>query len=473
MKIIQLVNGYSKGDGVGNVITAIDQLLKSRGYETEICNQALNMVDLHNDEFQGENIVLYHVALSVDPLVSFLKCKKILVFHNITDPELLIGSGLQQMRNWCSAGLYDIRTLSKYFEAAIVFSEYSKNTLIESGWTEDYIYQMPIMVRFNKLAQQWDAEIVEKYSDGYTNILFTGRIFPNKKQEDIIYAFAEYKKTYNNKSRLFLVGGAGNKNYFEALKKLVKELGLDDDIVLTGRVPFSEYLAYYKIADVFLCMSAHEGFCIPIVEALYFGLPIIAVNSTAIPDTLGGSGFLIDSRDSTVAAEAVNRVVSDEDFRNELLENEKGRLEELQPDVIEKLYLNVLNKCISNTESGIKFKHLERTRVLFDNIAIPQELRMRKNIIYGFGAAGNRLLDHLKNEGIHIEAICDQNKAGMVERYCSIIGPMEAFSVYRNENFIISIQDKKILKKVISLMIKEEISEEHIFVFDEMKDEIV
>ena len=102
MKIIQLVNGYSKGDGVGNVITAIDKLLKTNGYETEIYNQTLNLSDLEKTDFSEENIVLYHVALSVDPLVSYLKCKKILVFHNITDPELLIGAGLQQMRDWCS-----------------------------------------------------------------------------------------------------------------------------------------------------------------------------------------------------------------------------------------------------------------------------------------------------------------------------------------------------------------------------------
>lgn len=473
MKIIQLVNGYSKGDGVGNVITAIDKLLISKGFATEIYNQTLNFSDLENSDFQSDNIVLYHVALSVDPLVSYLKCRKILIFHNITDPKLLIGSGLQQMRNSCSAGLYDVRELSEYFDSAIVFSEYSKRTLVENGWNAHKIYQMPIMVRFDKLSQMYDDELIKKYSDGYTNIIFTGRVFPNKKQEDIIYSFLKYKNTYNAKSRLFIVGSVDNANYFKALQNLVKDLSLESDIIFTGRAPFAQYLAYYRIADVFLCMSAHEGFCIPIVEAMYFNLPIIAINSTAIPDTLGGSGVLLNSREAGVVADAINRVISDEYFRKCILDGERKRIAELQPKVIEKLYLDVLGKCISDTQVEIHYKKMESNRVLFDGIAIPDELFQRENVIYGFGAAGNRLFIHLTNKGVKVAAVCDQNKAGTSERNIDIMHPQNAFEEYKNENFIISIQDKKILKKIICLMQNNGIDEANIFVFDEIKDEIV
>lgn len=472
MKIIQLVNGYSKGDGVGNVITAIDKLLKSKGYSTEIYNQTLGFSDLDNPELNGENVVLYHVALSVDPLVKYLKCKKIMVFHNITDPELLIGAGLQQMRNWCSAGLYDIRGLSEYFESAIVFSDYSKRTLVESGWSEDRIYQMPIIVRFDNFTQDYDKELVEKYKDGYTNIIFTGRVFPNKKQEDIIRGFYEYKKKYNKKSRLFIVGSPGNSNYFEALKKLVAELGLNDDVTFTGRAPFDQYIAYYKMADVFLCMSAHEGFCIPVVEALYFNIPIIAVNATAVPDTLGGSGLLLESRDSAQVADAINKIVTDERFRKELLEGEKNRLDELMPDKIKKLYLNVLEQCLSNTEKP-KYKVMDEGRVLSNHIAIPSDLNNHDVVIYGFGAAGNRLLGYLKDEAISVSAICDQNKAGDKIRNIAILSPAEAFEKYSNAYYVISIQDKKIIKKVVCAMLKSRISEEQIYIFDEVQDEIV
>lgn len=473
MKIIQLVNGYSKGDGVGNVVTAIDKMLKKEGYFTEIINRSLIFSDLNNQEFQGDNIVLYHVALSVDPLVNYLKCKKILVFHNITDPELLVGSGLQQMRNWCSAGLYDVRGLSQYFDSAIVFSNYSKRTLVNSGWSEKQIYEMPIIVRFDKLSQQYDEELVKKYSDRCTNVIFTGRIFPNKKQEDIIYSFYEYKTRYNEKSRLFIVGNVGNENYFNSLQCLVKKLNLEKDVIFTGKVPFEQYLAYYRLADVFLCMSAHEGFCIPIVEALFFGLPIIAINATAIPDTLGGSGILLNSREADEVAESINRVVTDDDYRNKILEGECNRLKELQPEIIERHYLDVLDKCITDIKGEIKYKHIEKNRVLFDSIAIPEPIYKGKNVIYGFGAAGNRLFNYLRNKNIDVVAICDQSKAGMIEKEIKIINPVIAFKKYRNYNFIISIQDKKVLKVVIAFMLKEGICESNIYVFDGVKDEII
>lgn len=473
MKIIQLVNGYSKGDGVGNVITAIDKLLKTNGYETEIYNQTLNLSDLEKTDFSEENMVLYHVALSVDPLVSYLKCKKILVFHNITDPELLIGAGLQQMRNWCSAGLYDVRGLSQYFNSAIVFSEYSKKTLIESGWDEKDIYCMPIMVRFDNLSQSFDEDVVSKYSDGITNIIFTGRIFPNKKQEDIIHAFSVYKKKYNNRSRLFIVGSIGNQNYYEALRELVKDLGIDDSVCFTGRAPFSEYLAYYRVADLFLCMSAHEGFCIPLVEALYFNLPIVAVNSTAIPDTLGGSGYLIDSRDAEVVAETMDKILSDKNLKQSILMGEERRLAELMPDVVEELYINVLKQCIDNSDNKLAYKEMDFRRILSDRLSIPNEVLSGNNVVYGFGAAGGRLVNHLSEASVNIVCICDQNKGGTRERNLEIVSPSNAFIKYRDCNYIISIQDKNIIKKVLCLLLNNGISESRIYIYDEIKDEIV
>lgn len=473
MKIVQLVNGYSKGDGVGNVITAIDRLLKEKGYDTEIYNQSLNMSDIDNEDFSDDIIVLYHVALSVDPLVSYLKCKKVLVFHNITDPELLIGLGLREMRNLCSAGLYDIRGLSKYFDSAIVFSEYSKRTLVESGWNAEKIYNIPIMVRFDNLSHAWDENIVKKYSDGITNVIFTGRIFPNKKQEDIIHAFSEYKKSFNLNSRLFLVGNIANNNYYEALQGLVKSLKLEDSVIFTGKVPFSQYLAYYKIADLFLCMSAHEGFCIPVVEAMYFQKPIIAINSTAIPDTLGGGGVLLDDRNPQSVAIVMNKILSDESYRKEILCGEEKRLAELMPSVVEKQYIEVLNRCINISSEDVLYKELDEITIIEDKISIPKEVMEGKNVIYGFGAAGEKLYDYMSKENINIACVCDQNKGGTSNRGIEILMPREAFDNYKECNYIISIQDKRIVKDVIFLLLKNRIEDSSIYVFDDIKNNII
>ena len=127
------------------------------------------------------------------------------------------------------------------------------------------------------------------YDDDYVNILFTGRVVPNKKQEDVIEAFYYYKRFIQPKSRLILVGSfAGIDKYHDQLEAYVNKLGLED-VIFTGQIKFDEILAYYQLADLFLCMSEHEGFCVPIVEAMYFNVPVIARDTSAIAWTLAGS----------------------------------------------------------------------------------------------------------------------------------------------------------------------------------------
>ena len=90
---------------------------------------------------------------------------------------------------------------------------------------------------------------------------------------------------------------------------------------------FPEILAYYRAADLFLCMSEHEGFCVPLVEAMFFGVPIVAYDSTAIASTLGGSGVLVKEKNPVFVGEVMHRVLSDEKLRDQLIEDQKNRLE--------------------------------------------------------------------------------------------------------------------------------------------------
>lgn len=475
MKVIQLTKEYSKGSGVGNVITAIDILLKKQGYDSIIVNRELTYNDIGGDDFQGDNVVLYHVALSVDPLISYIKCKKIMIFHNITDPELLLGTGLEDVRVSCSAGLYDVSRIAKYFQGAIVFSEYSKRILFECGWDKTNIYQLPIMVRFDNLAQDYDRKIVESYSDGYTNIIFTGRIFPNKRQEDIIRSFAEYQKIYNKRSRLFIVGAVSSTVYYKALQELVKSLNLEESVIFTGRAPFAEYLSYYHLADVFLCMSAHEGFCIPLVEAMYFEVPIIAVNGTAIPDTLSGCGVLLEGNEVSDVAFEINRIVSDKTYRKNILEGERLRLKQLLPKTVEKKYADVLKYYLNEEKTReILYKELPKDTIILDELscsgAITQEAC--ENVIYGIGTAGKKLMKYMKNMRIEVAGVCDQAKGGTREEDIDIIYPQDAFIKYGKANYIISVQDKYQIREIMRTLIAGGIHWNQIFIYDEIKGEI-
>ncbi len=185
------------------------------------------------------------------------------------------------------------------------------------------------------------------YDDHRTNIIVVGRTIPNKKLEDCIKAFALYQKFTNPLSRLIFVGmWNGFEPYYFELQKLVAKLALQE-VVFTGHIHFEELLAYYRIADVFLTMSEHEGFCVPLLEAFYRNVPVIAWNACAIPFTAGTGGVLAEQKDYASIAEMINKVAADTALREKILEAQRKQLALYQSFPFEQTlldYLNVLKK---------------------------------------------------------------------------------------------------------------------------------
>lgn len=483
MRIVQVVDGYKKGDGVGNVVASMDEFLRKNGYETCICNRQLEYQDIESEIFGKETVLFYHLALLTDPVIKHLSCKKVLVFHNITEPDLLEGTD-EEKRIWCSAGLYDTAKTADYFDMAITFSEYSKKCLTDMGWRSRDIVVLPIMVRFNNFSQEPSKEIIDKYGKKSINILFTGRVYPNKKHENVISSFAAYKKQYQKNAKLFLVGSIGGGNYYPSLLAYAKKLGVLEDIIFTGHVSFSEYLAYYHIADIYLCMSAHEGFCIPLVEAMYFNIPIIAHASTAVPDTLAGSGVAVHSREPEIVARKMNTIVENSAYRQEIIKGQNVRQRQLQPEVLEKKYLKILKsiicRLISNNEEVLTERKNDKYQFsLINNVLEQIEGRSEyheKYIVYGAGAAGIRLYKELKNSCLKEKLIlCDSYKAGDydAEIDCEIMSPDKAVESGKNGSFIISIQDKRILLEIAVFLVKHGIRKEQIMLYDKLNNQIL
>ncbi|HCT91259.1 MAG TPA: hypothetical protein DF613_07760 [Lachnospiraceae bacterium] len=482
MKIIQVVDGYKKGDGVGNVVASMDEFFKKNGYDAQICNRQLEYEDIDSSIFGNDTVVFYHLALLADPVIKHLKCKKVLVFHNITEPDLLEGTD-EEKRIWCSSGLYDAARTAEYFDAAVTFSEYSRKCLVEMGWRPENITVLPILVRFRHLSTEPSEEIVKKYRDGSINILFTGRVYPNKKHEDIIAAYAAYKKRYHADARLFLVGSISSGNYYPSLLAYAKKLGVSEDVVFTGHVPFKEYLAYFHIADVYLCMSAHEGFCIPLIEAMYFNIPIIAHASTAVPDTLAGSGVLVYSRDPETVAGTINTVVEDRAYRQEILAGQENREKQLLPETLEGQYLQALENIVDRLKSE-KGSPVEKGNDAC-RFSLVHNLSMqlgrfspygRKVVVYGAGAAGMRLYKGLKNDCPEGELLlCDSHKAGAfdTEAGCRIVSPEEAVCQGKESVFIISVQDKRAMLEIVSFLIGCGVRKEQIALYDKLNHQIL
>lgn len=355
MRILQFLPTLAFGDAVGNDTVALHYAIEKMGYKTRIYCENLDkridrkiaeQLDNSMPELYPDDIILYHLSAGseLNYKLADVKCRLVVIYHNITPPEFFVGYNPFSFES-CRYGLEGAKNLADKAECCIADSEFNKQDLIDMGYTCP-IYVRPILIPFEDYEKQPDKKVIKKYDDDYTNIIFVGRIVPNKKQEDVIAAFAYYKKHVNPKSRLIFVGNpAGYENYQNRLEKYVSAMELED-VIFTGHISFPAILAHYHIADIFLCMSEHEGFCVPLVEAMFFNVPIIAYSSCAVPYTMGGSGLVVDTKDPVEISLLIDRVVNDDKLRQHIIEGQKKRLEFFSYDNSKAVLEKVLNDLI-------------------------------------------------------------------------------------------------------------------------------
>ena len=340
---------------MGNDTRAIYRILKEEGFDTVIGAEAVDR-RIPKDEaaelkdlpkIREEDLVIYHGStgskLNFD--IAGYPGRKIMIYHNITPPGFFRRYNKEARENM-EYGYEGIRYLKDKFAYCIADSEYNKQELRRMGY-ECPIDVCPILIPFEDYDREPSAKVLKQYRDGKKNWLFVGRIAPNKKQEDVIRAFYCYQRDYEPESRLFLVGNAGGMETYETrLKNYIHVLGLDEKVIIPGHIPFDETLAYYRLADVFVCMSEHEGFCVPLAEAMHFGVPIAAYGCCAVPDTLGNGGLLLDSKEPEVAAAAANRLITDQALRAAILEGQKEMLQKYAYETVKSRVLDLLKAYI-------------------------------------------------------------------------------------------------------------------------------
>lgn len=355
MRIVQLLPTLSFGDAIGNDTVALKKAISDMGYISEIyaenidkrlpSDTAKNISRLK--DLKKDDVLIYHKSTGTDLTfkIQGFQCRKIMIYHNVTPPEFFrpYSTAAASLTEYGYKGVEHLRDKVDY---CLADSAYNKSELLRMGYTCP-IDVLPILIRFEDYKQSPAKGIMSRYGDGKRNLIFVGRIAPNKKQENVIRAFYQYKRL-DPDSRLILVGSyTGMENYYERLVKYAGALGLKDDIVFTGHIKFNEILAYYRLADVFVCMSEHEGFCVPLAEAMFFDVPIIAYDTSAIGDTLGGSGILLDSNDPVFAAGVIRRVLTDELLKKQIIEGQRRRLEDFSYERIRDIFEKQLKDFIA------------------------------------------------------------------------------------------------------------------------------
>ncbi len=354
MRIVQILPVLSYGDAIGNEAIAIDTALRDAGYDTNIYARLLHpkyrdgkykyITEYEDDE---NTVVIFHLSTG-DPItqsVLGLRAHIFVRYHNVTPPDFFLNYDIRYAYN-CMRGLKDVLAVASRAEYVLNDSAFNQSDLESMGY-QCPMAVVPILLKFSDYAKTPSQKVLSMYkNDGYVNILFTGRIAPNKCQQDIIAAFYCYKNYINPKSRLFIVGNTTvDDPYYAALMHQVERLELCD-VIFTGHIAFDEILAYYRLADVFICLSEHEGFCVPLVEAMCFDVPIIAYDCTAVGDTLGGGGLLLKDKDSRIVAEAINRVISDDTLRNEMKQAGQARLKDFDDQKIKKQFLEHIEEFV-------------------------------------------------------------------------------------------------------------------------------
>lgn len=343
MRIIQMVPTLSGKDAIGNDVMSIHRALEALGYESIIfANRVAGQVDVPYRtefdpcDFSNEDIAIYHFSVgdSMTERFAELECRKVLVYHNVTPPSFFTAfEPIDEKR--CCAGLREIRTLAGRVDYCIADSEWNKQDLKSMGFCCP-IEVFPILLDFDEYRSAFDPVLFDALSEKKgTKILSVGRIVPNKCQHDILRAFHCYKSHFDQDAKLYLVGSYNPKGrYYASLASYAISLGLQD-VYFTGSLPFDRLVTYYRVSDVFLCQSEHEGFCVPLLESMIFDLPVVAYDACAIGETLGPGALVLDTKDPMVTAGIIRRAVNDPALRDAIIATQRRRMEDFEFNALE------------------------------------------------------------------------------------------------------------------------------------------
>lgn len=343
MQVHQFHPTVSYGDAISDQIQSLQCLLRRLGHRSEIfCEQ----LPIH---FQGRvqqiaqyarnsspvSVLLLHFSLGYSPeVIGWLKRtpdRKVLVYHNIT-PHAYFSGVNDVYLEAAQAGREQLGRLAALTEAGWGDSTFNCQELAERGWSR--LGVLPIVFDSKRYAVRPDRRVLQQWQSG-VNILFVGRVSPNKRFEDLILTFYHLKRHVLPNARLLLVGSArGMEPYLEFLQALVKRLGLSD-VVFAGHVSTEQLAAYYQCASVYLSMSEHEGFGVPLLESMHFGVPIVAYTAGAVPETLSGSGLMVTRKDHAAVAELIGMLLEDQDWRARIVARQRERLRDFSPEKVE------------------------------------------------------------------------------------------------------------------------------------------
>ncbi|RQS08459.1 glycosyltransferase [Burkholderia sp. Bp8991] len=341
--IHQFHSGSAVADAVTNSMFMIQALLRELGFESDIfaehvAPELTGSIRYFREYAESkEDVMLLHHSMGhdQDEWVMNLSCTTILIYHNIT-PESFFDER-SPFRHYSAKGRAQLDAFREHFAAAIAVSDLNARELTERGYEK--VTTIPLLIDAAKIrSAEWNDVLVQEQSQVMT-VLFVGRISPNKAHRDLVEAAAQLRAMMPRPFQFVFVGGYGEEEpYYLELRQLIDELELGEIVRFAGKVPDADLYGWYRAASAFLCLSDHEGFGVPLIEAMTFDVPVIAYASSNIESTLGGAGLLIHDKHPQAVAALLRAVSEDRALRRAIVVEQRKRVRQFErPALLEQL----------------------------------------------------------------------------------------------------------------------------------------
>jgi glycosyltransferase involved in cell wall biosynthesis len=334
--------------------------LRERGHEVSLFAENTNVTDQNVRPAaaaksylrDSQDVLIYHHSIGWDRGIEIMKttsCRKVVKYHNVTPPEFFEGIS-HEHETLCRNGRLQLKQIvASRPDLYLAASAFNKGDLLDAGSEPHKTFVVAPFNHADKLQTgESDLELLDTYNDGSINLVTVGGVRPNKGHVALIEAFATYYYHFNSHARLFIVGAENPAfaGYARMLRNVIDSWAIDSRVVFAGPVSDESLKTYYLLARALLMTSEHEGFCVPLVEAMALKVPIVAYASTAIPETAGDAALIWEERDPFLLAQSVDRLLRDEEARVALAARGYERYERsFSNHVIERLFLDTMSRA--------------------------------------------------------------------------------------------------------------------------------
>jgi len=339
--IHQVLPRLAWGDAVGNQVRYLQGLLRRWGHASEIyadawddaCKDQVHPVRQLARDASRDSILLVHHSFEsrLVPRLARSPGRKVLVYHNVT-PARLFGGFERKVSAACDAARDELLAMRPHVEAAFAYSRFSAEELAAAGYP--HVALLPFAIDWAAFDAAPDPVLQAELDDGHANVLFVGRAVPSKKVDDVLRVFTAYQRLYQPRSRLVIAGALHRDGPYGAYLHGVKDVLGAERVLFLGRVSAAQLSACFSTASAYLSMSRHEGFGVPLLEAMYRNVPVVAYGAAAVPETLGGAGLATLSDDPREVAALLAVLERNAALREQVLAAQRERITALSQEAV-------------------------------------------------------------------------------------------------------------------------------------------